>query len=237
VRLFAALAATWPPAEVRRLGSWTLRRGEDAGRRVSAATLDGPDDDLAAAEAAMRAWGQRPTFMIRPGDERLDAALADRGYVIDVASLIVAAPPAALAPERPDERAILCDAPLARMREIWSAAGVGPSRQAVMARAPGPKTYLFGRAGDAPAACAFVACDREVAMLHALEVSPPFRRQGLGMALARAAVAWAADQGARTCALAVAVANAPARSAYDRLGMTQVAAYHYRLAPEQAVYP
>jgi GNAT superfamily N-acetyltransferase len=123
------------------------------------------------------------------------------------------------------------------MREIWSAAGVGPSRQAVMARAPGPKTYLFGRAGDAPAACAFVACDREVAMLHALEVSPPFRRQGLGMALARAAVAWAADQGARTCALAVAVANAPARSAYDRLGMTQVAAYHYRLAPEQAVYP
>ena len=157
MRLFAALAATWPPAEVRRLGGWTLRRDADAGNRVSAATLDGPDGDIPAAEAA---------------------------------TLIVVAPPAALAPEAADERAILCDAPLARMREIWTAGGIGRSRQAVMARAPGPKAYLFGRSGDAPAACAFVACDREVAMLHALEVAPGFRRQGLGTALTRAAAAY-----------------------------------------------
>jgi GNAT superfamily N-acetyltransferase len=232
-RLFAALAATWPPAETRRLGDWTLRRGEDAGNRVSAATLDGPDADLDAAETAMRAWGQRPTFMIRPGDEALDRSLAARGYTIDAATLIVAASPAALAPHRIDERAILCDAPLARMRAIWGEGGVGANRLAVMARACEPKMYLLGRAGDVPAACAFVACDREVAMLHALEVAPGFRRQGLGTALTRAAAAWAARQGAETYALAVAVANGPARSAYSRLGMEELAAYHYRLAADE----
>ena len=33
---------------------------------------DGGHGDIADAETAMLAWGQRPTFMIRPGDEGLD---------------------------------------------------------------------------------------------------------------------------------------------------------------------
>lgn len=231
MRLFEALLATWAPAETRALAGWTLRRGDGGGNRVSAATLDAPEGDIAVAEAAMRAWGQRPTFMLRPGEEALDRRLAGLGYASVAASLIVAAPPEAVAPAVRDDRAILCDAPLASMREIWSEGGIGPARLAVMARAVDPKTYLFGRSGDAPAACAFAACDREIAMLQALEVAPPFRRQGLGTALTRAAAAWAARRGATTYALAVEVGNAPARAAYARLGMRQVAAYHYRLAP------
>jgi GNAT superfamily N-acetyltransferase len=117
------------------------------------------------------------------------------------------------------------------MREIWAAGGVGPSKLAVMARVVLPKTYLLGRCGEAPAACAFAACDGEIGMLQALEVAAAFRRRGLGTVLTRAGAAWAAEQGATTYALAVEAANAPARAAYSRLGMEQVAAYHYRLAP------
>jgi len=230
-RLFEALLATWPPAETRRQDGWTLRRGEGGGNRVSAATPDGEDGDIAAAEAAMLAWGQRPTFMIRPGDEPLDRRLDDLGYLVEAPTLIVAAAPEAVAPATPDERAILGPEPLAVMREIWAAGGVGPSKLAVMARVAEPRTYLLGRSGDAPAACAFAACDREIGMLQALEVARPFRRQGLGTALTRAAAAWVAAHGATTYSLAVEVANTPARAAYSRLGMQQVAAYHYRLAP------
>jgi GNAT superfamily N-acetyltransferase len=231
-RLFEALLATWAPAETRRQQGWTLRRGEGGGNRVSSATLDEEGCDIAVAEAAMRAWGQRPTFMIRPGDETLDRRLDALGYMVDSPTLIVAADPEAVTPAAPDHRAILGPEPLAVMREIWAAGGVGPAKLAVMARVTQPKTYLLGRSGDAPAACAFAACDREIGMLQALEVAAPFRRQGLGTALTRAAAAWAAAQRATIYALAVEVANAPARAAYARLGMRQVAAYHYRLAPE-----
>ena len=139
--------------------------------------------------------------------------------------------PPAVAADGPDERAILGPAPLAVMREIWEAGGVGPRKLAVMARVAEPKTYLLGRIGDTPAACAFAACDRRIGMLQALEVAAPFRRYGLGTALTRAGAGWAATQGATTYALAVEAANAPARAAYGRLGMEQVATYHYRLAP------
>ena len=157
--LRAALAATWPAAETRRLGPWTLRRGDGGGSRVSAATLDGPLADPAEAEAAMRAWGQRPLFRIGRGEEALDALLAARGYARHEPTLVLAAPAAALA-AAPDEAAVLGPAPLACMAEIWAAGGIGPARLAVMARAPEPRSYILGRLGDRPAGCAFVAACR-----------------------------------------------------------------------------
>lgn len=232
MRLFEALFATWAPAETRRIGGWTLRRGEGGGNRVSAATCDGPGCDVAEAEATMRAWGQRPTFMIRPGDAALDARLAARGYPLVAPTLVLVAPPAALAPAAPDPRTVRCAAPLAVMREIWAAGGVGPSRWAAMARAVEPKCYLLARSGDRPAACAFVARDRDVAMLQALQVAPPLRRAGLGTALVRAAADWAVAEGAAVFSLAVEADNAPARALYAGLSMEQAAAYHYRLAAE-----
>ncbi len=236
MELFAAMAATWPPAETRRLGPWTLRRGDGGGKRVSAATLDGPiealEASLPAVEAAMRAWGQRPMVMVRPGEAALDGALATRDYGIGDASMLFAAPVAALAGAGPSEAVIRCDgAPLAAMAALWAAGGIGPPRLAVMTRAPGPKTWLMGRLGERVAGCAFVAADGGAALLHALEVAPEARRRGLGALLARAAAAWAAERGAATLALAVAEANAPARALYAGVGMTEVARYHYRLAP------
>lgn len=230
MRLYQAIFATWSPAETRRVGGWTLRRGEDSiGLRVTSATRDDPEADIAEADAAMRAWGQTPVFMIRPGDEALDRALAERGYARKAPTLILAAPAERVASEDPDERTILGPEPIAAMREIWADGGVGPPHLAIMARTRGPKTYLLGRCGDSPAGSAFVACDREVAMLQALQVLPAFRRQGLGSALARAAAAWALRQDASVYCLAVEVANAPARAAYAGIGMEEVSAYHFRI--------
>jgi len=227
--LFAALAATWPAAETRRLGPWTLRRGEGAGNRVSAATLEAELDALEEAEAAMRAWGQPPLAMVRPGEDAIDAALAARGYARADATLILAAPAAALGSGATPEQAIDCEGPLACLAAIWDAGGIGPARRAVMARATGPKAWLLGRIGERPAAAGFVALHDGVAMLHALEVARDARRRGVGGLLTAAAAAWALDRGAATLALAVTEANAPARGLYARLGLGEVARYHYRL--------
>lgn len=231
--LFAALSATWLPAEARRVGAWTLRRGEGGGNRVSAATLDGGDagNDIAAAEAGMRAWGQDPLFMVRPGEAALDAMLIARGYVIRDPVILLEAPPARLAFDAPEERVIYGPAALAVMNEIWEAGGIGPAKRAAMARVDGQRTYLLGRIGDRPAGCGFAALHGAIAMLHGLEVAAAARRQGVGSALVRGAATWAVEIGALSLALAVTEANATARQLYARLGMTEAARYHYRLAP------
>lgn len=230
--LFAAGAATWPASETRAEAGWTLRRGEGGGNRVSAATRLAREADPAAAEAAMRVWGQAPVFQIRPGDDDLDAVLEARGYVRRDPSLILAASAAAVAASAPDERAIPCAAALACMAEIWAAGGIGPARLAVMRRAADPKLWLLGRAGDRAVGAGFVAVYGGVAMLHALEVLAAARGRGVGAAMTRAAAAWALRAGAATFALAVTEANAPARSLYAALGLAEAARYHYRVAPE-----
>lgn len=229
--LFAALAATWPAAETVRRGTFTLRRGAGGGNRTSAANLEGAPGDIADAEAAMRAWGQRPLFQIRPGQEDFDTVLAALGYRLQDRSVIYTVDPAAIA-EAVGLAAIPCAAPLTCMTEIWAEGDVGPARLAVMARAPAPRTWLLGRSNDRPAGCAFVAVSHGIAMLSALQVAAAHRRKGVAGQMVRGAAHWAGRQGAETLALAVTADNAPARALYQRLGMAEAAAYHYRIAPE-----
>ena len=66
-----------------------------------------------------------------------------------------------------------------------------------------------------------------LAMLHALAVLPDWRGRGLGAWMVRRAARFAESHGATELALAVTVANAPARRLYDRLGLAQVGSYAY----------
>lgn len=228
-RLFDATEATWPAAERREVGGWTLRLTQGAGKRVSSATqCDGGDP--AEAEQLMAAAGLPPLFMLRDGEEDLDRDLAARGYqVIDPVS-IYAGDAAHLAREAPETLYIIeGDLILQAMREVWVAGNITAPRLAVMERVAGPKCYLMGRDDDRATAAAFVACDGEVAMLHALEVAPGSRRSGMGAALTRAAARWALRQGAETLALMTTDANTAANALYRRLGMQVAGHYHYRI--------
>lgn len=236
-RLFAALEATWPPADIFARPPWRIRRGDGGGKRVSAATLaapfEGSDADLSAAiagaEDAMDGLGQTPLFMIREGDRRLDAALArGRTYeILDRTVFLAADIRALLRPIQP-LRAIEARTELAVTAEIWAEAGIGPGRLAVMARAKGEKVALLGRLKDEPAGVVFAALDGDVAMVHALEIRPSARRSGLGADLVAGAARFAAERGATVLALAVTEANAPARALYEKLGFSIAGRYHYR---------
>ena len=243
--ILKALDATWPARSRRRLGGWIIREGAGGGQRVSAATADAaataaspgetPDlPDIAAAEAAMRALGQRPLFQLRPGQEALDAALAARGYARKDRSLLHVCETAALTTRPvPPVSAFAIWPPLAIQRELWAEGGIGPARIAVMMRVRGPRCALLARANDRPAATAFVAIEQKIAMLHALEVAPEHRRSGVGLNMLRAAAHWAQENGARVLSLTVTAANAPANALYSKAGMTVVGQYHYRVQQEE----
>ena len=153
--------ATWPAARLHPAGAFLVREGAGGGNRVSAATLADPGwskKDLEAAEAAQAGLGQPALFMIRPGDEALDAELAARGYVVKDPVRIYAGSTASVAePPPPFLATFALWPPLAIMDELWEEGGIGPARRAVMARVAGPRTALLGRIEDRAAGVAFAA--------------------------------------------------------------------------------
>lgn len=231
--LARVMEATWPAAARRGCGPFTLRDGAGGGQRVSAASVEGDfgEADLDAAIAAMA----EPLFVVHPGrgpaEAALDHALEGRGFARHDPVVAYAAPVALLAGELPFLAAFPHWPPLEAAGAIWAEGGIGPARLAVMDRVTGPKTAILGRAGDRAAGAAFVACDGDEAMLHALEVRPVARRAGVGGNLLRAAANWAAGQGAARLSLVVTERNLAARALYARAGMDLVGQYHYRLRP------
>lgn len=230
-QLLAVMEATWAPASTARHGPWTVRNGLGGGKRVSATTAeaDWQDTEIPQAEAAMAALDQPALFLIREGDGLLDQALMARGYRIVDPVVAYAAPVAIMAAQPPDHMTTFPHwPPMAIAADLWAEGGIGPARLEVMQRARGPKTVILGRAQDRAAGAAFVAIHENLAMLHALEVTPSQRRQGSAHNILKAAALWAQENGADTLSLVVTVANDPARRLYASFGMEVVGQYHYR---------
>ena len=230
--LFDVLEQTWPQASTARTGPWTIRQGLGGGKRVSAATAEATftASDLPVAEAAMQALGQHRLFMIRDTDMGLDAMLDSAGYRIIDPVLLYSSPvqPLTSTPV-PPVSAFEIWPPLAIMADLWALGGIGPNRIAVMHRTKDPKTAILARHADQPVGVAFVAIHDGIAMIHAIEVSPKHRRQGVGVNILRAAAHWAQDQGASHLTLAVTRANVAGNALYSSIGMQVVGQYHYRI--------
>ncbi|MDS9466229.1 GNAT family N-acetyltransferase [Paracoccus sp. MBLB3053] len=230
VALSFAFEATWPAAETVDTGALRSGRGLGAGGRVSSSIALRPDWDeaqIGAAEDVHRRWGQRPMFRLPDCDEDLRGALMRRGYQRETPTAILAAECAALVADLPEMTAIAVWPPLAIQRDLWAAGNIGPARQAVMDRVPGPRTSIIGRIDDRAAGAAFVALAGSVAMIHGIEVASQFRRRGLAGWMIRKAARWAQENGATRLGLAVSRSNAGARAVYDRLGFHELGSYAY----------
>ena len=229
--LYEVIAATWPSATVHILGKWTIRDGQDGGKRVSAATANGPilPADVPQAERAMRALGQQPLFMLRDGETRLDTLLADTGYEVIDPTNLYQAPICKIATQPPPKVSMFCIwEPLQIQYDIWAAGGITAPRFAIMERVQTTKTSLFGRWNDHPAATGFVAVHAGTAMVHAVEVLAQQRGQKVATWLLRAAAFWAEKQGANKLAVLCTESNTAANRLYTSLGMTFSGRYHYR---------
>ena len=235
--LYEVTEATWPPHSRQARAGFVFRDGRGGGQRVSATTLapgyEGgavTDAALARAETQMADMGQPALFMIRQGEEAFDARLAARGYAIHDSVNLYACPIDALTDQVPPRvSTFVIWEPLRIQHEIWARGGIGPGRLAVMERCPLPKAAVLGRWNEKPAATAYVAIHDSVAMVHAVEVVPEQRQQGMAKWIMRAAAIWAAEQGATHMSLVTTQANAAANALYASLGMMLVGQYHYRI--------
>lgn len=234
--LAEAITATWPPASVQDFGPFRVAKGEGGGNRVSAARLrdavsDGASVSIADIDAAaeeQRAIGQDPLFMVFDWQNPLDRLLAAEGYATRDATDMLCSNVATVAAAPPPVTCFDIWPPLAVQEEIWAAGGIGPARLAIMHRAVGTKTTIFGRMKDRPAGTAFVAIHDGIAMLHAVEIAQRARRQGLARTMVQAAGHWAARRGASLLATLVTKENVAAQALYASLGLQPVGQYHYR---------
>lgn len=232
--LYDVVEHTWPAAAHQGVGPFTIRDGQGGGKRVSAATADArvTDADIPAAEEAMRGLGQRPLFMLRDGDGALDALLADRGYDIIDPVTMYACPVELLTEQRPPRTAAVpVTEPMVIMREMWATGGIDEARLNVMARAPQPKIYFISRWKDSPGGVSFLGMHKGIGMIHALEILPHQRREGLGRWLMQRAAFWVAENGGSHLSVICTTANAAANGLYSSLGMQVVGQYHYRIQP------
>ncbi|MBS9715396.1 GNAT family N-acetyltransferase [Pseudohalocynthiibacter aestuariivivens] len=231
-KLFEISEATWPPAAFHEIEGWVVRDGAGGGQRVSSTTAAelGTLPDIEMAEKAMAALDQPNLFMIRKGEHALDAALDARGYTVKDPVVMYSCPVKDLTGVKPPRVSTFnIFPPLQIMRELWAEGGIGPARINVMLRAKGPKTTVLGRQNDRAAGVAYVGIHQNTAVLHALEVSPDQRRQGVAINIMRAAAHWAQDQGAETLLVLVTQENKGANALYSSLSMQNVGNYHYRI--------
>lgn len=227
-RVLEVVDVTWSAAEFFPCGPFTLRRGNDGGKRVSSASVEGAfaQTDILAVAAEMARIGQPELFQISDTDEALDEALARLGYDITDRVTLFAVPVDLIADMG---SATLAPEPTLDMTTLWAEGSIGKGRLDVMRRVTAPKTCLIETLNGQPAAVAFVGCDRDTAMFHALEVRPSARRNGLGQRLIRAMAAWTKSQGATTLTLVVLSENQAACGLYRSLGFVEVGKYHYRI--------
>ena len=228
--LFEVCDQTWPAAAEHHVGPWLLRASPGGGKRVRAASATGPvgAGDIAVAEAALHDLGQPLLFQVRPGDEVVDTELAARGYALIDPVVMLTAPIAQLMDQPiPKVTAFAIWEPLAIMEEIWAAGGIDAARLDVMARAT-VKTGILSRWNEKPAGVAFAACHADTCMVHAVEVLPHQRRQGVAQWMMRKAAFWGAEQGATRIAVLCVAQNHAALSLYRALGFAEAGHYHYR---------
>jgi GNAT superfamily N-acetyltransferase len=227
--LWPAIEASWPAAHSEPIGPFTWRDGAGGGSRVSAATAKGPvnKSDLETIEHRFLIARRDALFQIRTGDQDFDALLEHCGYEIADRTVCLAASVDRFAPLDPD-KTYTSWPPIAAQRNIWHAGGVGPARLDVMNRVQIPKTTILVRNDEAPSGTAFVASLGSISLVHALEISPDFRRKGSAASLMSHAAAWSKDAGADTLCVLVTRANTPALALYSSLGMKAVDEYHYR---------
>lgn len=227
-RVMAAIRATWPAGEVRRVGPFDVPMDRDGTRRSQAARLAegtaGPKD-VRAVEAA-RPGG---VFGTTEGDP-IEALFEAMGYAPEGHCLLMV-DPVGEAPAPPPVSGFAHWPPLAICEAMWEAHGNGAARRAPMTRAPGPKTAILLRADARPAGLLFAALHGEVAVLHAVLTLPEMRRRGVGRLGMTHAAHWAAAQGACALALPVETGNAPAIALYRSAGLRPVGAYRYWRAP------
>ncbi|MEE1927734.1 GNAT family N-acetyltransferase [Streptomyces sp. TRM 70351] len=247
--LSRAAARAWPPVEREELGGWTLRAAGGFTRRAnSVLPLGEPGLPLDAALDHARRWYARrslPAYVqvttgAEDADERLAAALDERGWTREVSAEVWVAGLAPLAdlaarppggPVPPVRLSRTADA--AWLRRYQRVGRPAPEVLHVLGGGPSVWFAAIGGAQDGPAAIGRCVVDGRWAGFSAVEVDPGHRRGGLATAVMAALADRALAEGASAAHLQVETGNTAARALYGGLGFAPHHSYHHYRAPER----
>lgn len=248
--LDAHLARAWPALERARVGPFEARFGAGYGRRSNsarrvredAAATTPTDAEITAVEAAYRARGMRPGFVVVPalGDGDLDARLRARGYVdsepFDVWTALVTT----VIRRAPASRVAVAIGRADALTIARTLGDVAPDKRADTARLAGLfahaiETTWLAAAGPkaedgAPVAAAVGVLDGAYGSVHELVASPASRRRGAGRSVVVALAEAFERAGATVVVAQVSSANEASKALFAGLGFERAYAYHYRMA-------
>lgn len=233
--------AGWPARESELLGDWALRaHGGITGRANSAMAVGDPGCPVGEALERVAAWYSDrglPPLLQLPLADPANLAMAEAGWErlhVTVVQVAPIAPVVEGIAARPELRAVVDPVPsrdwLGLMHDLDK--GDPDSHVAILT---GPPVVGFGTVRDSvsgePVGIGRVSVEGEWAGITSVDVAPSARRRGIGSAVMRTLLDWAAQQGARWTYLQVRAANDPALRLYARLGYVTHHPYNYRQPP------
>ncbi len=241
---------------------WLLRRTEGVTRRRSNSLLPPADPAVAArtvdlALATAEELDFPLTVQVSPAEahRRLDAALEDRGMVLDGPSFMLAGPVRPSSAVVPDITMQFGDGPpepgpvaappagavqLGDLTDGWvdtwaTVSGLGGTRataELVLSQLGGRGRFAVAvdASSGEPLGVGLGVAEEGWLGLFCLAVTPDARRRGIASSVVDALEAWAAGKGAEHVYLQVEADNPDALAFYARRGFFIVHSYHYRTA-------
>lgn len=223
-------ADAWPALEQVHVDGCRLRASAGVTRRANSAL---PLSDALPVEQVVAFYRERDLpAVVQVSDPRTDRALAELGWVRDIAVEVMTGPLAA-----GSSTAAVCAEPDAAWLDCWWAVdGRGGAAQLEVARRM--LALIVAPAGYASVVedGRTVAVGRAVAQegqlgVFSMAVRPEVRRRGLGRQVLHALSAWGREQGAGRAYLQVLDGNVQARGLYASAGFDTTHRYHYRSRP------
>lgn len=222
----ARVAKDWPAFHVESRDGWRFGLAEGVTKRANCALVLDPGADIARVTEFYSARGVKPCVQVWPGEEAVDARLAEHGYSAVEPTLVLARD----LTERPagQDSSTITARPTPEWSALFAAAGV-PDRDAdTVTRILAQVTAAYGVApGGAGRGCAVL--DGESVAVCAMVTAPEARGRGVARTLLADLLRWAHDKGARRAYLCVVEGNEPAVRLYGTAGFRQVCRYHNRI--------
>lgn len=231
--------AAWPAAHQEALGPWKLRATGGSGRRLNSVftatrervSIEEARTWVAQAELIYAARRQKAVFQLSAATraEGLDEYLAGRGYFVDGVSEVWTA---VLSPSHSGSgEVVLSD----HAEEAWLDCAVeSPDKRAFHAQVIGriavPCCFAAVHVDGEAVGCGMAVSQGGCAGIFCMATRPNHRRRGVGSAVLRALLNWAAQRNDRAAYLQVMKENEAAQALYNAHGFARAYDYHYRIA-------
>lgn len=222
------MARDWPALEAVERSGWRLGYSHGVTKRANSAVALGADADPDEPGRFYRERGLRPVVQVWPGQEGIDALLAERGYRVVEPSLVLVRD-LVHRPE-PSAEVVVDRVPPPGWAEAAGGHGVPGARQAdveARIRARSGMVHAVHSAGRARGCAALTG---GLVGVYDMATRADSRRRGYASRVLDSLLAWAYDRGARRASLLVVADNTAARTLYERAGFTEAGRYHYRVA-------